>query len=363
MSDKSGSSRREFLRNNAVVAALPAVGVSAAQEAGRRIGTITYSLQYTTATMKYKTRPGEKTDIFGCVELIRKLGGDALQVFFPMIEGMNEAELKRLRAKAADLDVQLEINGGNALNKNFERAFEVAKVLGVKMVGSSYGMLMRPDKIDTLEKWDAHLAACEARTRELGRAAKPYGINFGVENHLDFTLEELHAMIRKVDMPNVGVVFDYGNSIGTLDDPLEAADVLGPYIVATHCKDFAIEENSRGFRFTMVPFGAGSLHFKEITTRVLKHMRPEVVFSVEMMTDQNFEVPWILDRFWTAYRNKSGRQVAAALRHIRTKAIDPEHCMSQDEVDAMPHKQHLELEQKNLQYCIAYLKRTLAELG
>ena len=148
-----------------------------------------------------------------------------------------------------------------------------------------------------------------------------------------------------------------------LDDPLEVADVLGPYVVATHCKDFAIEENSRGFRFTMVPFGSGSLHFKEITARLLKHLRPEVVFSIEMMTDQNFEVPWILDRFWTAYRNKSGRQVAAALRHIRTKAIDPEHCISQDEVDALPHQRHLELEQKNLQHCIGYLRQTLAELG
>jgi sugar phosphate isomerase/epimerase len=355
------ATRREFFLANAAASAMPLA--SSAAPSPHRVGSITYSLQYTTGTMKYKTRPGGKVDIFGCVELVRKLGGNAIQIFFPMIEGMDESALKRLRAKAADLDVLLEINGGNGLRKDFEKTFEVAKVLGVKMVGCSYGMLMRPDKIDTLEKWDRHLEACEAQTRAMGRAAKAYGINFGVENHLDLTLEELHAMIRKVNMANVGVVFDYGNSIGTLDDPLEAAEVLGPYVVATHCKDFAIEENSRGFRFTMVPFGAGSLHFKEITARLLKHIRPEVVFSIEMMTDQNFEVPWIVDRFWSAYRNKSGRQVAAALRHIRTKAIDPERCISQDEVDALPHKQHLELEQKNLQYCIEYLKRTLSELG
>jgi len=40
----------------------------------------------------------------------------------------------------------------------------------------------------------------------------------------------------------VGVIFDVGNTVGTLDDPTEATDVLGPYTVATHYKDFAIEE-------------------------------------------------------------------------------------------------------------------------
>jgi sugar phosphate isomerase/epimerase len=367
MTEKQGSSRREFLLRNAAAAALPAVGLPGAalavNKTGRRVGAITYSLQYSSATMKYKTRTGNKLDIFGCVEKVRELGGDSLQIFFPMIENMDQGQLKQLRSKAADLDVQLEINGGSALNKNFEKAFEVGSVLGVKMVGSSFGMLMRPDKINTLADWDKHLETCEARTAELGRAAKPFGINYGVENHLDFTMDELHGIMRRVNMANVGVVFDYGNSIGTLDDPLEAAEVLGPYAVATHCKDFAVEENSRGFRFTMVPFGSGSLHFKEITARLLKHLRPEAVFSVEMMTDQNFEVPWILDRFWTAYHTKDARQMAATLRHIRTKAIDPDHCISQDEVDALPHQKHVELEQNNLKFCIAYLRQTLAELS
>ena len=88
-----------------------------------------------------------------------------------------------------------------------------------------------------------------------------------------------HSMIRdlikRINSPNVGVIFDVGNTIGTLDDPTEAADILGPCTVATHYKDFAIEEVARGFRFCMVPLGCGSLQLPEITARLLKHVDPE----------------------------------------------------------------------------------------
>ena len=43
---------------------------------------------------------------------------------------------------------------------------------------------------------------------------------------------------------------------------------LGPLVVALHYKDFAIEETPLGFRFTMVPLGAGSLNLPEITRRL-----------------------------------------------------------------------------------------------
>ena len=50
-----------------------------------------------------------------------------------------------------------------------------AAALGSKVVGCSFGMLMRPDKIATLEAWDEHTKQCEARLRELAPLAKSLG--------------------------------------------------------------------------------------------------------------------------------------------------------------------------------------------
>jgi hypothetical protein len=215
-------------------------------------------------------------------------------------------------------------------------------------------MLMRPGKIATLEAWDEHTRACEARLRELAPLAKSLGLTIGVENHLDFTVEELRDLIQCVDSPNVGVMFDVGNTIGTLDDPVEAADLLGPYTVATHYKDFAITETPDGFTFCMVPLGCGSLQLPAITKRLLRHADPKMGMSIEMMNGQHFQVNWLEDGFWRAFRDKSAAQVAATLRHIRGTAIDIEEYKLVEEIDKLPHEAHLQLEQNRMARCISY---------
>ena len=101
----------------------------------------------------------------------------------------------------------------------------------------------------------------------------------------------------------------------------ESISALSPWLAWCH-EDFAIEEVARGFRFCMVPLGCGSLRLPEITRRLLKHIDAEMGISIEMMNGQHFEVNWLEDRFWVPYRNKTARQVAATLRHIRGKAIN-----------------------------------------
>ena len=236
----------------------------------------------------------------------------------------------------------------------------VAAALGVKMVGCSFGMLSRPGR---LPRWPPGTAMSRSalpvfETWSTRRTSQD--IIIGVENHLDFTLEEMVDLMKRADSPHAGVIFDVGNWIGTLDDPLDAADALGRYIVGTHYKDFAVEEVTRGFRFTMVPLGAGSLRLPEITARLEKQVRPEAAYCIEMMNGQQFEVPWLQDNFWPPFRNKTARQVAATLRHIRGKAIDINEFRPQIEVDKLPHEEHMKLENDRITRCIATLRHLLA---
>lgn len=328
-----------------------------------RVGAVAYGYQYSIGLFTYSERPGERFDAVKFIEATHRAGGEVAQLFFTMVRELGKDGLARLRRRAEELDVLLEVHGGGAWGKwaKFEDTMHRASALGAKVVGCSFGMLMRPDKIATLEAWDEHTKKCEARLRELAPLAKSLGVKIGVENHLDFTVEELRDLIKRVDSPNVGVIFDVGNTVGTLDDPIEAADVLGPYAVATHYKDFAVEEVARGFRFTMVPLGCGSLRLPEITERLLKHIDPEMALSIEMMNGQHFEVNWLEDRFWVPYRDKTSRQVAATLRHIRGKAINIDEFKLVEEIDELPHKEHLKLEHDRMTRCIEYLKGLMGD--
>lgn len=359
------STRRAFLAG-AMGAAASMVGGAAGADtsAKRRVGAVAYAFNYSLGLFdSYKTRVGERWDVFRFVEETRKAGGDVAQVFFSMIHGLDEGEIGRLRARAEELDVRLEVHGGLAGRRDFDHTLRQAASLGAKVVGCSFGMLVRPDKIATLDAWDESTSWARARLRELVEVAEPLGLVIGVENHLDFGVEELRDLVEGIGSPHAGVIFDVGNTVGTLDDPTKAADILGPLTVATHYKDFAIEETERGFRFTMVPLGCGSLRLPEITERLLKHVGPGVSFSIEMMNGQQFEVPWLEDRFWVPYRNKPAREIAATLRHIRGKAIDRAEFKPQSEVDKLPHEAHVRLEQERIARCIAYLRQVLAPLG
>ena len=329
--------------------------------ARNRVGAVAYGYQYSIGLFAYQDRPGEKFDAVKFVEANHAAGGEVAQLFHSMIRDLDDDGLKRLRRRAEELDVLLEVHGGDALGKwsKYEDTLQRTAALGCKVVGCTFGMLMRPNKIATLDAWDEHTKQCEARLRELAPLAKLLGLTIGVENHLDFSVEELRDLIERINSPNVGVIFDVGNTIGTLDDPTEAADILGPYTVATHYKDFAIEEVARGFRFCMVPLGCGSLQLPEITARLLKHVDPEMGMSIEMMNGQHFEVNWLEDRFWSAYRNKTARQVSATLRHIRGKAINIDEFKLVEEVDKLPHEEHIKFEQDRMTHCIAYLKGVL----
>jgi len=360
------TTRREFLAGGVGAAIATGRGAAVAgtdkpaAALRRRVGAVAYAFDYALGLFgAYKTRPGEKWDVFRFVEETRKAGGDVAQIFFSMIDRLDEGAIMRLRARADEIDVRLEVHGGLASRKDFDRTLRQSSALGVRVVGCSFGMLMRPDRIATLDAWDKHTGECRARLRELVDLAEPLGIAIGVENHLDFGTEELRDLVKGIGSPRAGVIFDVGNTLGTLDDPTEAADILGPLTIATHYKDFAIEETERGFRFTMVPLGCGSLRLPEITARLLKHVPPEVNFSIEMMNGQQFEVNWIEDRFWVPYRDKPAREIAAALRHIRGKAIDRSEFKPQAEVDRLPHEAHVRLEQDRIARCIAHLRLML----
>jgi sugar phosphate isomerase/epimerase len=323
----------------------------------RRVGAAAISFRYTLKTWQQQGFAAMKF-----IEATHAAGGEVAMIYNFMLDPLDEGQLKQLRARADQWDLLLEVHGSDAFRKNFAHTLQQSAAVGVKVVGCYFGMLLRPEKIPTLAAWDEHLARCEARLRELAPIAQRLGITIGIENHLDFTIEELYHLVKKIDSPQIGVLYDVGNGIGTLDDPVEAAELLAPYTVATHYKDFAIEEVTRGFRFTMVPLGCGSLRLPEITARLAPRVRPEAGFSIEMMNGQQFEVKWLEDRFWVPYRDKTARQVAATLRHIRGKAIDIAQCQPEQEIDALPHEAHVKLEFDRVQRCIAHLKGLLENL-
>ncbi len=104
---------------------------------------------------------------------------------------------------------------------------------------------------------------------------KKSGITLGIENHDRFKAKELALMIEGVSDENVGICLDCVNSIGAGEGLEWVADVLAPYTVNLHIKDFNIQRisNNMGFTVTGAQAGTGMLNLPWLMEKLNQYGR------------------------------------------------------------------------------------------
>lgn len=91
--------------------------------------------------------------------------------------------------------------------------------------------------------------------KEAAEAAAAHGVTLALENHIDFTSQEVLRMVEAVGSDHLKVNFDTGNTIRLFEDPVEAAARLAPLTISTHTKDIAtrVRGGSPSENFTWWP--------------------------------------------------------------------------------------------------------------
>ncbi len=103
-------------------------------------------------------------------------------------------------------------------------------------------------------------------------------ITLGLENHDRFKVKELAAIVEKVGHEQVGICLDCANSIGAGEGLAQVAEVLAPYTVNLHLKDFSIRR---------LPYKMG------------------FIVAGETMGKGMIDLPWLLDKVNAAGRCQS----------------------------------------------------------
>jgi len=121
--------------------------------------------------------------------------------------------------------------------------------------------------------------ATVAGLRAAAPAATDLGIALLVENHEDFTGQEVFRILEEVDHPSVGAVYDFGNSMMVMEDPMAAAKAMAPFIRSVHVKDHIVGveqshasdvEPKDAFVYG-VPIGRGNIPIESILGYLLEN--------------------------------------------------------------------------------------------
>lgn len=131
-----------------------------------------------------------------------------------------------------------------------------------------------------------HEPQIEAIVRMLQQSVKiaeDNGVVLAIENHIDYTSEEILQMLERVGSEALKVNFDTGNTLRMMEDPVAAARRLAPCTVATHAKDLDACRHvppEQWYFFSSVPVGSGLIDVFGVV-RELKQAGYRGVLAVE----------------------------------------------------------------------------------
>jgi len=120
--------------------------------------------------------------------------------------------------------------------------------------------------------------------KEAVKPAADHNVRLAVENHIDFTAQEILQLLQEVGSPYLGLNFDTGNFARLLDDPVKGMEKLAPQVLATHIKDLKINPRAAAddwYFFSTTPVGDGFIDNLKLA-RLLKQANFQGFLAVEL---------------------------------------------------------------------------------
>jgi 3-oxoisoapionate decarboxylase len=151
--------------------------------------------------------------------------------------------------------------------------------------------------------------------REAVEVATEYGVTLALENHIDFTSQEILQILEGVDSDNLKVNFDTGNSLRLYEDPVEACRNVAPYIVSTHTKDITVRRGgSPSQRFLWWPSCTVGTGLVDITA--LARVLDEAGFTGSLAVEFDLFTPEEVSR-------PTEELVAASVKYLKSVVAAP----------------------------------------
>lgn len=217
----------------------------------------------------------------GCIQI-----GDNLA-----LHTLSDQRLLKLKNLVEKQNIRLEIGARELTRDNLQRYIDLAKFLHAPLLrfvvdGSNY----EPDAniiISVIQEFVAEL--------------EKENIILGIENHDRFKARELASIVKSFDSKHVGICLDCVNSLGAGEGLEHVVDILAPYTVNLHIKDFCAERLSHkmGFTITGTPAGKGLIDIAFIMQRLTMFNRcKSAVLEQWVPFDQDIETTIKTEKEW-----------------------------------------------------------------
>jgi sugar phosphate isomerase/epimerase len=196
-----------------------------------------------------------------------QLGVDAVSLqtaFLPELDG-ETIELLTHQLHELKLETVLAWGHPSGLEggTNPRKVEDLSRVLlSAKTLGSSLVRLTAGDLTYYKVSAEKRIETLTPTLKKVAALASEHGLTLAIENHGDFAMKDLVALVERVNMTNFGICFDGMNAVRVGDDLMEAIALAAPHVRMVHIRDFLpFSESPAGVEdfWPSVPLGHGRL--------------------------------------------------------------------------------------------------------
>ncbi|MFP9459859.1 sugar phosphate isomerase/epimerase family protein [Pectobacterium brasiliense] len=172
---------------------------------------------------------------------------------YAAVEALSSAELEKLRQRAVDLGIQLELGTRGLATVHLTRYLTMARALDVRFIRTMFNTAThKPTQDEALALLHRVLPEFEQ-----------HNIQLGLETYEQVRTRDVLAVVDAIDSPALGICLDPGNCVAALEYPREVIELTASRVVNLHIKDFAFarQEGWVGFTYSGCLLGTGLLDY------------------------------------------------------------------------------------------------------
>lgn len=258
------------------------------------------------------------------LELTRAHGMEGLHFSARLLQGRDDAYVDRLSEEAEAHGLYLELAGAGVnpgqsgrtvaeMVAEWKPLFTLARRLNAPILNTCFGLLKeRTFAAPTLAE---QIELTIEVLRELSQIAAEFDAVITMELHVDLTSLELVRIIEEVDSEHVQVNLDTANALGLLEDPVDAARALAPYVHTTHFKDTCIYPTKEGYNWQGgAPLGRGLVDLPAVV-EILYQANPNVHLNIED-SGGFIPIPMYDEAFLGSFTDLTPERMARFVRHL-----------------------------------------------
>lgn len=257
----------------------------------------------------------------GFLKIAAELKAEIVEIYLPWLNELDDTQLSAVSARLEAAGMSAIVSAGHNLG-TLDQAFRAAAALNTKLIRYGLTPVLEGSRNAWGDEWHRLNEKVHATLAHYAPLAEARGYTLAIENHQDFTSQELVRLCEKYG-PSIGITYDLGNSFPVAEAPLDFTTRVAPHVRHIHLKDYNVQPTSEGFRLIRCAIGDGAVPIEEIL-EILSAHRPDLTMVLEPGALEARHIRLFQPDWWQGYPAKKAPELAACLAATQRNALHPD---------------------------------------